>query len=270
MISIPSDTVADALVDALVDTESSFKRIWLSTASKTSLLNRAFYSGFLSDRLSWVFIAAYQAAHRQVFEGLAADEWWAFAGSEDKSGKLPGVSVTDGKLNGTKTWVAAIEHVDRIIVSVGRTFFVVQPRDSSIELQTYPPGKFLPDMSVGRMTMTNTRAAETIVMNGDFALAEPVYITAAGFGYLLKESRRLSRADLEEDIRQSCEKLSDLWSRGYTEDIKALLGIYREIGRVGKILADDATMLNDRQARDWQESGKLLGMYRKGIEQRLA
>ena len=110
-------------------TESEFKQLYLKHCqTNENQLQNSIVSGLISDRMSWVFIGAYQACIQQVFGTKLAslsptEAWHAFAVSEPKD--KPGLEVSSDiteysksvGLNGHKGWVAGASCIDGLIVS---------------------------------------------------------------------------------------------------------------------------------------------------------
>ncbi|MBT4161296.1 MAG: hypothetical protein HOC70_02045 [Gammaproteobacteria bacterium] len=256
-------------ISATVSDEFTFKRIWQATAEEPDILSRAFKAGLASDRLSWVFIAGYQSALRRVFKHLPEKEWWAFAVSEDKTGELPGVSLSDGCLNGVKTWVATSKHLDGAIVTAGRSCYRVSAHTQGAALEHSPPAEFLGEMSVGKLTLTNLEAGESVSMTGDFGIAEPTFLAAASCGFLLRETKRLAMSGMDERIRLITADLSNFYDTGPESDIKELHRIYCLVSDLGKECGSMASECGDRSAGDWAVNGKLLGLYKRGLASRI-
>lgn len=116
----------------LCEDEAAYKNLFIkSIQSAASPFEIALKAGLCADRMAWVFIAGYQAAIRACFnpaqfEDHKDDHWLCLAVSEPspESGK-PGVSAViqggDFLLTGFKSWIAASDSVDSMIVKAGRS-----------------------------------------------------------------------------------------------------------------------------------------------------
>lgn len=175
--------------------ESEFKRTWLAVdrpgISKADL---AYEGGRLADRLAFLFLAGYQAAVRSCFE-TRARTWTVFAVSEDRNADhpLPGLTLDQAHLlNGTKTWVAAADVVDDIVVTARRDeqlfFFRVGREQPGLSLVSREQPGFLSEMSQGTATFTGVPAADLLQLDPidlkHFGLCEPVYLYLAFCGFL--------------------------------------------------------------------------------------
>ena len=125
-------------------------------------------------------------------------------------------------------------------------------------------------MSVGQLELNGVAVDDPIELGRDFALTEPFYITAAALGYLLKEATRLDARACITETRACIEALGDLESRGYIDHIEAFSALYRRVSDLGKMTGEISRAAGDQRAGDWEGNGKLLSMYRRGIEKRLS
>lgn len=257
-------------LDSAIADEAALKRFWQSHVSAGNLVQTAFTLGLHADRLAWIFCSAYQCALRAEITGIPDHEWWALAASEDSRGELPGVSYDTGRLNGFKTWVAASNLVDAVVVTVDRSAYVVRRDASGAKIETYPAGSFLSDMSVGRLELKGVTADHSIDLGRHFALTEPFYITSAALGYLLKETTRLNAEAFMTEVEACIKALGDLEIRGYIDHIDAFAALYRRVSDLGKVMGQISTAAADPRAIDWEKNGKLLSMYRRGIEKRVS
>lgn len=147
----------------------------------------ALMGGRIADRLAFVFIAGYQAAVRRTFE-VSGDRWSALAVSEDRSGTLPGLRLgSDGLVHGYKTWVAACDLLDEVIVSVGEPpeseLYRVRLPMEAVTIQAKTGVNFLGEMSQG---IASFDGVSPEVLEGlpspelkQFARREPLYIYLA-------------------------------------------------------------------------------------------
>ena len=186
-------------------TEEAWHEIWTSRAlgGDTPIVTSVI-GGALADRLPWVFVSGYQAANRRAFPELPASPSWAcFAASEDREGKLPGASLqeVDGRLelSGSKTWIAASDHVAQLVVTVGtgeaQRLVVVDRASEGVSVESYDRAKFLGDMSQGRATFD--RAAVTLEMAGStsrwgFGAGEPLHVLTALNAFMLSQTLALA------------------------------------------------------------------------------
>lgn len=235
----------------------SFKAAW-QALPEDSLASRAIAGGAVAGSLSEVFCAAYQSAVRQCFEGLDQNSWYCFAASEDRRGELPPVRLEDTRLSGSKTWIAASDLVDKLVVTTDGPIVLVDRSAEGLRIENGEPKTFLPELAQGRAHFDATPISSTIRMKGDFGLAEAFYVTCASAGYL---SRWGSDAELEGDT-------GTLQTLETQMDASTLADIHERIKARGKVIAADEG--DERLKQDFETSGRLLGMYGRGLRSRRA
>ena len=125
--------------------------------------------GACAEDLAQVFIAGYQAAIRATFPDVAFAGWAAFVVSEDRSvtNPLPGVTAqADGDalvLNGHKSWIAAVDHVDDLVVRASGEaagYYLVPRGAPGLTLERNPAPSMLPELSQGRARLSNVRLSD--------------------------------------------------------------------------------------------------------------
>jgi hypothetical protein len=257
---------------------SDFKHRWLQIPASSDPFVSAFHGGLLADRLAWVFLAAYQSAQRSCFAGLPASAWISFAVSEDRSGAVPGVSLVDGRLNGGKSWIAAGPAVDFLIVTPGPSVscgcFLIEAGRTGVNLTSKAPGSFLPEIMEGRALLQDVEVSDADALPTDhakfFGLAEPFFVLSAAAGYLVRLGERFHRKELSVAGLSMAEKLRQLHAVPYWQDVKALLSVHQEMAPIGKLCAQLAKDHGEPDATDWLQSGRLLGIYGRGLRQQAA
>lgn len=211
--------VADGPKQQHSASEQAYRNVWLTDAAPraANLLSMALVGGLIADRLSWVFIAGYQAACRHAFgnAGFEPTAWLALAASEDRTeprrwppvtldrmsdrmgeGVSDGIlkeTATDQVLNGTKTWVAAATTVTDLIITVGRgrdtQYFQLDRKRPGLTIEHGGTASFLADLVQGKAHCTEVRVVDADRLQPtavrDFALIEPLYIYAAFCGLVL-------------------------------------------------------------------------------------
>ncbi|MCB1645012.1 MAG: hypothetical protein KDI36_06145 [Pseudomonadales bacterium] len=265
-------------------TEQAFKEIWHDHIATESLFNLALSGGLLADRLSWVFISAYQAAIRACFPTVNHQGWGSFAVSEDKTGEFPGTHLSpDNQLSGNKSWLAAAQHLDYLLVTIGpdirQGVVLIRRDDPALDITVKPRARFLGDMSQGFACVTGLQVTDSCradtTMARHFGMAEPFFVMTASSGYLLKEARRLQLPETVPQLEQLLARLHALYLQGFHTDLQQLAALYETSRGLGKqfaaasIAAAEGTSA-DHKARDWQDNGSLMGLYKRSIEARLS
>jgi hypothetical protein len=264
--------------DSPSDTEAEFKQHWQQIPKTSSPFVSAFHGGFLADRLSWVFVAAYQSAVRDCFAGLPDGLFASFAVSEDRSGEYPGTSLdADGKLTGHKSWVGCSNTLDLMLVTIGSGIndgcVAIPANHPGVSISTKPTAAFLGDMSQGRAHFDHIGlgADNNVDMSraSSFGLAEPFFVMTSACAFLIKEANRLLQPGISEDAESIAVLLESLYANDYTADFAALLNAHNLLAPLGKQCSMLATRRHDHQSKDWQDNGRLLGIYGRSLRERV-
>ncbi len=188
--TLVEDVLRGAITPVTAPAEADYFAAWLDyDAGAHDPAITAVLGGALADRLAWVFVAGYQGTIRRCFPGLPPERGWcSFVNTEDRSGSLPGTSLTGepGKrrLSGWKTWVATSDHVERLLVSArqGETPFILMRRDQpGIRIETGPARGYLSEMAQGRVEFVDVAVREEQLLGDDrtfptFRRAECVHL----------------------------------------------------------------------------------------------
>ncbi len=197
--------LARTIVPAEVNTEAAWLALWRERRLATEDLEvMAALGGALADRLAWVFLAGYQATIYRCFPGLSRGEGLtSFVNTEDRSGALPPAELTgDGdarRLDGWKGWLAASEHVERLLVSARQeqTPFVVLPRDTpGVRVESRETPSYLPELTQGRVEFAAVEVPDDRLTGDEmtfptFRVGEGAYIRVAFGAFMLAHARRL-------------------------------------------------------------------------------
>ena len=255
--------------------EGAYLAAWTAHAQPLTddLLSMALMGGLVSDRLAWVFLAGYQAACFDAFANLPRKGWIAYAASEDRKGNppLPGVTLQDAHLNGTKTWVAAARSVSQIVIKVGsgpEARYLLVPRETSgLTVEAGHTPRFLSDMSQGLAHFHNTPLSMTKTLDStrihEFGLLEPLYIDAAFCGFILGSTDEqdlvsLARACLGA-IAQTLKSVDTALDR-------------HSLARVDALAQDLLAQLAGNRlhaAGDWTSDQRLITMYSRSLQRRV-
>jgi hypothetical protein len=255
-------------------TEESYRQLWLSgVAQQNDLGLMAVQGGLLADRLAWVFVAGYQAALRRTFPDQACSGWAALAVSEDRRGDppLPGVDyqrLDNGfAISGHKTWVAAVNSVEHLIIKAGageRALYFNLPRSTPGLEFSSRPATFLGEMSQGIAHLSEvnlpTDAAIDARAVAQFGQREALYIYLAFLAYA---GRRWLRDTAQDDCLILIQRLDQALAETHLPlaEVKALdLAVQSILSAV----APKAGTANER----WAKDQRLISMYSPGIQQR--
>ena len=259
-------------------TEAQYLALWRQHAEpQADFASMAIAGGLCADKLAWVFIAGYQAAIRCTFPDALLSGWAAFAVSEDRQpdNPLPGVTAqpdSQGQvLSGHKTWVAAVDQIDQLIVKAGRRgeaqYFLLGRDEPGLELNVRPAGKFLSELSQGAAHLNGVRATKRQLLEDSqvalFGPREALFIYAAFCAFLLAKSPDPTQ---RERCRAMLRRVPDLLAAGFSSaaDVSTLKQFDAD---VQQLLRDIETDSFPRNA-SWPQDRGLISMYSKGIQAR--
>ncbi len=247
--------------------EIDYHRLWMSRLDESwSAEQTAFAGGLISDRLAFLFISGYQAAVRRTFN-LANHTWTVLAISEDRNPDhpRPGLTESNGRVSGFKTWVASSRFAQDIIVSVDTTrLFIANRNTPGLSLAHKDAPGFLSDMSQGIAEFKDVSISDLQAL-GEFDLKlfakrEPLYLYFAFCGFLHREFRHSGCPD----ITPLLDDLLKIASGDFTDPAhKALFA--KTDTRISEIFAELAP---DLFAGDYEKDKGLMSLYSTVIQKR--
>jgi len=231
--------------------------------------------------LANVFIAGYQAAIRATFS-VAFTGWVSYAASEDRSeiNPLPGLSVTRSPdqgyvLNGCKTWIAAIDHVDELVVKGGGAtpgYFRVARGTPGLTLAPNPKApSMLPTLSQGRALFSNVLLDESAKLAPgqikQFATLEALYIETAFCAWVASTHEREPDGVRKSEAAASIARANSLLTTSaglspVTEAGGALSAFDQEVQQL-RISLSDTVWSSDA---DWMRDQSLIKMYSRALQ----
>lgn len=227
--------------------------------------------GMIADRLAWVFQAGYQAACRDAFPEIRCSGWIAYAASEDRKGDppLPGVTLADGHLHGSKTWVAAARSLDQMVIKLGSgpdARYLRVPRDApGLTLVPGHRSGFLGDLSQGQAHFERTPLSATAQLDPGrirrFPVTEPLYLYAAFCGFVIGSTRE---AELDRCARDCLAAVAAALG-------PAGSGLDRSrLAHADALAQDLRTRLAGNRlqaAGDWPGDERLIAMYSRSLQE---
>jgi len=253
-----------------LNTEAQFHDFWCAhLADEKDLVLKALKGGMSSDRFAWIFLSGYQSAIKRTFPELAADRWSSFAVSEDRRGELPGLGWRKSEkgflLKGYKTWVAAVDQMQTIIVKAGRgdeaIYLAVDREHPNLVLTTKEQG-FLPEMSEGIACFEEAELSSSSLLSDAkvkaFGKCEILFIYLAFCGLAVARSK--DNSVIEEGWRVA--KKISITLRD-NEEFSGLKEIDTKVQALRVKMGENAP-----KVRNWNSDQKLIAMYSKGIQSR--
>ncbi len=244
---------------------------WLREAGEeTSPFAMAVRGGAAAGDFAGVFSAGYQTALRVTFPDVAFAGWAAFVVSEDAGpDALPGLSCAEAGsnvvLNGYKTWVAACDVVDELVVratdTAGDHHFYLVPRGAAgLEISRNPTPSVLPALSQGRAHFDNVSVADKLDDSrvGQFGIVEPFYIYLA---FLSMAFQRFDNPVMRDNIRRVLADNAELDPLSAPPRALATFDDAVQYLRRG--------LVNLTEDLAWRADAKLISMYSKAMQKRL-
>ena len=243
--------------------EADYYSLWMSQLDESwSAEQTAFAGGFISDRLAFLFISAYQAAVRRTFN-LNTRTWTVLAISEDRNphNSMPGLTESNDRVNGFKTWVASSKFAEDIIVSVDtKKLYIANRNTLGLSLTHKAAPGFLGDMSQGVAEFQNVAIRDLQALEDFdlklFAKREPLYLFFAFCGFLLR-GRLPGITPLLDDLLM-------IASGDFTEPVHKALFAKIDTS-VNEIFSEMAPGLF---AGDYEKDKGLMSLYSKVIQKR--
>lgn len=240
--------------------ERTFYSLWQNQVvsqapSEMAPFKIALRGGELAETCGQIFIAGYQAAVRRIFPEIDHGGWCCFAVTEDRGGdaNFPGVTVAGDKVSGFKTWIAAADCVDLLVLKVGTgdgaLFGSVSADDPGVTIRLRP-GRFLADMSQGAAEFKDAafKQFSDVSQVREFRRFEPYYIYVAFLA-------RLSTLD---------NGVSKMALTTLEQQVKAfdLVQLDSVVSRLLGLMEQQSIELGDQ----WETDKRLLTMYSKAIK----
>ena len=263
--------------------EAAYARAWRSlftSREQWQPYDLAKAGGACAGNLAHVFIAGYQGAIRATFPDVSFSGWAAFAVSEDRSATnpLPGVTAQAAGdalvLNGNKSWVAAVDHVDDLVVRASGAaagYYLIARATPGLSLERNPAPSMLPSLSQGRAGLHDVRLVKSHKLDSArvprFAATEAycIYVAFAAFAVKL-----VTGAITEVSSRELAEMALGLLDRAagqdFADDAEAMADFDNGIQRLRQRLSETICCADE----NWLRDQKLIAMYSKSIQARIA
>ena len=240
--------------------EQDYYTAWQQAVSASEPFDMAIQGGEIADNPGLIFIAGYQACIQATFPELDHKLWYSFAVSEDRSPEStrPGVTREGDLISGFKTWIAAVNHVDVLVLKVGSgegaVYGTVSAKIPEVSLGAKPEPGFLPGMSQGQAEF---RAATIELLKdpsgvANFSRMEPFFIYIAFL-------ERLST--LDDSVAISAKTLLDE-QRAEPDLVKLDNGV----SEILELMQTEEIQLG----ANWDSDKRLFSMYSKGIQAQAA
>ena len=252
--------------------EANFRAAWLDQGiHELDPFDMAVAGGSIAADQATVFIAGYQAAIRRCFSSLSklsnTTQWSSFAASEREPLAATEDTITKTVLlHGEKTWIAAIDHVENLIVQVRedgtKRFYYVPVDTPGLNLKPNSSPRMLPDLSQGIAQFDNVsvsldyRLPDTAAKN--FPATEATMFLIALCAAISNDK---SLNDVPELAALAMEVTGNL-PRAASTKIEELRGMY---SRLNSILREEAATTGNSDSIV-QKCKDLIALYSRGLQ----
>jgi|TARA_B110000014_G_scaffold33430_1_gene21070 hypothetical protein len=272
-----------SIAPVISDTEAAWRDTWLKyKVDELDSASMAFVGGALADRLAWVFHSGYQAMMHRAFPFCPKGGWTSYLVAEDRSGAYPATvleKTTEGnRLSGYKSWVAASDHVDHMVVRSfcedHNEYVLVEREAQGVGLSSRESPGFLPELSQGFAAFDNVAVSEEQLfsqedLSSNFLGEEPYHVLLALAAYMATQTATYGgplTAEIVAPIhlaRQLAEKKvkGDKFMKGVALLDKATT---RAAFQFGQFIERENKELFLR----WERDKRLVEMFTRGLEKR--
>ena len=196
--------------------------------------------------------------------------------SEDNP--LPGVTwrgEAEGfRLDGYKTWIAAVDHVDDLVVRASGEaagYYLVPRGAPGLSLERNPAPSMLPGLSQGRARLSDVRLSSSRRLDSArvaaFGATEAYFIYVAFAALALRvvtsetaEGNTIELAGIASALLEQAAGLD------FADDAESMAGFDDEMQGLRQRLSEEIYGADE----SWQRDQKLIAMYSKSIQSRVA
>ncbi len=265
------------------ETEAAWRETWTKhELGKLDSVPMAVAGGALADRLAWVFHAGYQAMLRRAFPFCPTDGWASYLVAEDRSGEYPAAvleKTTKGKcLSGCKSWVAASEHVDHLVVRAiyedHNEYVLVEREARGVGLSSRESPGFLPELSQGFAVFENVVVSEKKMFSRDhlssnFLGEEPYHVLLALSAYMALQTGAHGGPLTAEIVAPI--HLAQQLAEKKVEGDKFMQGV-AQLDKATTTAALQFGLFIERENKElfllWERDKRLVNMFTRGLERR--
>lgn len=271
------------------ETEADWHQLWKThSINDHSHLEMSLLGGALADRLAWVFHAGYQGMMRYAFPFCPQQGWSSYLVAEDKSGEYPGTQLTraDGGfvLSGYKSWVAAADHVDNLVVTAldertsDNVMVMINPAMSGVSISSRDAPGFLSELSQGFAAFEKVKIPDNCIFTNDdlpadFSQSESHHVLTALNAFMFNQAIRLGGdkavIDASMDSLMLAEKL--LVEAVVDDDfVIGLADLDKATDETAKHFSDLIEMKDPALHQRWRKDRGLVNMFSRGLQKRAA
>lgn len=280
---------AGSYTPVAAETEADWRQLWDANSIDTySHLAMSLLGGALADRLAWVFHAGYQGMMRYAFPFCPQQGWSSYLVAEDKSGEYPGTELTrvDGQvyLSGYKSWVAAVDHVDHLVVTTldARTsdnvMVLIHSGMTGVSLSSRNAPGFLSELSQGFAAFEKVQIPDNCIFTNDdlpadFSLSEPHHVLTALNAFMVSQSIRLGGDRTVIDSAVKSLMLAEMLVDESVVDDNFIIGLAdldKATAETAKHFSELIEMKDPALFQRWRRDHGLVNMFSPGLQKRAA
>jgi hypothetical protein len=269
------------------ETESHWHKLWESSSvNQYEHLVMSLLGGAMADRLAWVFHAGYQGMMRYAFPFCPRQGWSSYLVAEDKSGEYPGTTLTrvDGGLvlGGYKSWVAAADHVEHLVVTAREertsdsVIVLTSSAAAGVSLSSRQSPGFLGELSQGFAAFEDVAIPDNCVFTSadlpaDFSQSEPHHVLTALNAFMLNQVVRLGGDDAIVDALDGSLMLADkLLDDSVTGDdyVIGLAELDAATDDTANRFSELVEMKDPALYQRWRRDSGLVNMFSPGLQKR--
>jgi hypothetical protein len=268
-------------------TEADWHQQWhAGSVSSHPPLVVALLGGALADRLDWVFHAGYQGMMRYAFPYCPQSGWASYLVAEDKTGEFPGAELTmsaEGRiLVGFKSWVAASEHVDHLLVKArqgdAEIVVLLASDDTGVRLKSREKPGFLSDLSQGFAAFEDVPVASEQVfplaqLHENFSYAEALHVLVALNAFMISQVLKTGEdADILQAACRTLQAAGDLVAANVVGDdfFFAIVDLDLATTETAQLFERHVEQRDPELFERWQQGRGVVNMFSRGLKKRAA
>ena len=272
-----------SIATAVSVNEAAWRGTWTKyEVDKLDTVSMAFMGGALADRLAWVFHSGYQAMMRRAFPFCPIDGWASYLVAEDRSGEYPAAvleKTDEGKrLSGSKSWVAASDHVDHLVVRAAfedhHEYALVGRGNTGVRLSSRESPGFLPDLSQGFATFEDVLVSEKRLfsrgdLSSNFSSEEPYHVLLALCAHIAAQTLKHG-GRLTDEIVAPMRMAREMAEKNLSADqfLKSLVRLDGATTRAAHQFGRFIEHENKELFLRWERDKRLVEMFTRGLEKR--
>ena len=221
---------------------------------------------------------------RFAFPFCPGQGWASYLVAEDKTGEYPGTTVAESgdrkTLSGYKSWVAAADHVDHLVVQVkgvhDNTLVLVDRNAQGVVLSSRSSPGFLADLSQGFAAFEEVSLAEDRIFGSgllppNFAQSEPHHVLTALNAFMISHTLKLGgEGEIVDAAIHSLHVSAGLLEENKAQDnfFLGLADLDAATTETAQCFEDFIEERNHDLYKRWQKDRGLVNMFSRGLQKK--